>query len=489
MRTDQLVVGVSYPVTLVDGIEGTPHVTAVLSLTESSTIRVTVPYVHGAEEHAVVQSWFDTESVPPHLIAFGKGLSVELFGCSNSGYSAHLEGTNAAEGHIDAEEALFSTREAEFSDPLEFSELNSQVDGLFEWSQLTSVQESREADGEGWNRKNTIRYTVKSADGHEWRQNEATVSISTTFQGKSSRGICIEEDVILRTRFEAARSFRDHLIEQRKVVSLLSILYGTTISFRRHSARDETLQMRTLGGNSVGLKTAEVLSRQTLGEFSRPLPQEREFHHPIARMTSLLPDNLTSWSDRYAECERVILPIEGIFRVPASATFIENVAFNSAVSLEALGTFIGFKSGEYETYSEGRQTQEWAEKMNSQFVSRSTSKSCMTVATNIYRAISNLELDWDAFTVSEVGLARSIADNYNTIKHPDKGAMPLSLHTRILSDVSCGVARLNALKLAGIDLEADGVNTSHLFRRALEILAAEELTINHEGQFVSATEV
>lgn len=484
MSANGLVPGESHAVTLVDGVPNTPHVTAVLTLEKSGTIRVVVPYVRDAEEHATVQAWFDSDGVPPHLLAFGSNMRLELFGCRNSGY-VRFGGYAATEGHIWVEDALMGVRTSEFDAPLQVREVTSYVDGLYEWARLSSVESEYDSQGEDWDRENLLMYTVQATEGLVWQQEGATASIRSTFQGAAGRGINIEDQAVIRTRFVEPRPFQDHLREQRAFVSLLSIIFGCPIAFRRHVARDDSLRLRNLGGGDMGMASVDVISRQTSAEHLRPVPEASDFHHPIIRMPSLTSSHLESWRDGVDEWERIVLPIAGIFRVPASSTFVENVAMNSAVSLEALGEkYIPFQDGEHDTYRKAMRNLDSAEKMRDSAVSKTTIGKCRTTTTDIYRALVSVGINWTSIAVSTVGLARAIADNYNGIKHPGMGAMPDSFQTAVLSDISCGVARLSILKLIGVDPAASGVDAYQLFRRADQRLSSESLIIDHDGNFV-----
>lgn len=482
MSAAGLLPGESHAVTLFYGAAGASHVTAVLTMEQSGTIRVVVPYVRDAPEHATLQGWFDGDGVPPHLIAYGSNVSAELFGCRNSGY-LRFGGYPATEGHIWVETALMDVRNSSSDTSLQLREVTSYVDGLFEWAQLSSVEREYGSRGTMWDRENVLMYTVQTSEGLVWQQDKATVSIGSTFHGAVGSGINIEDHAVLRTRFDEPRPFYDHLKEQRTVVSLLSIIFGCPIAFRRHLARDVSLS--DFSGGFEGLRSPDLISRQTSAESLRPVPDARDFYNPIIRMPALSAANLEAWRDGIDEWERIVLPISGIFRVPASSTFIENVAINAAVSLEALGEkYIAFQEGEHETYREASRTLAFAEKMRQSAVSKSTVSSCRTTTTDIYRALVSVGIDWSPFATSTVGLARAIANNYNGIKHPGMGAMPDSLQTAVLSDVSCGVARLSILKLIGVDLATSGVETQQLFRRAKERLSNESLIVNHDGSFV-----
>lgn len=486
MMIKHLEVGSVLAATFIDGIEETPHVVGTLKLDDERGVRVFIPFVQGSKEFESVEAWFDGQNPPPHLSVIGNDLRIGLFGCGFSGLTSNTpHGT--AEGHIDAEEAVLKERDGEFSDPLRVKEVTSEIDGLYEWARLKSVTTDHSTEGDGWSLTNTLVFTVKAAQGLVWRQGDATLSVSTTFNASSGRGINLEEKAVLRSAFDLPRSFREHLAEQRKFVTFLSLMFGTSLSFRGHRVRDDRYTTKTMGGQIMDYPHVELISRQTIREYSKPLPPKKELDHPLVRMPNLQSESLSRWSDNYDQWERFILPISGVYRVPTSMSFVENIALNSAMSLEALGAvLVGYVEGEEATYQDGKKTVEFATKMKDPTTPKKVSSRWKTVATDIYRGIKPLGLNWTQIAASEIGLARAVANNYNTLKHPSKGSFPDPLHTRLLSDISSGIVRLNALKLVTDD---EGLikrsQSTHLFRRTLSIFADERLFISDNGEIVS----
>ncbi|WP_241982586.1 hypothetical protein [Cryobacterium sp. HLT2-28] len=244
-----LEVGSVLAATFIDGIDETPHVVGTLKLDDERGVRVFIPFVQGSKEFESVEDWFDGQNPPSHLSVIGNNLRIGLFGCGFSGLTSNTpHGT--AEGHIDAEEAVLKERDGEFSDPLRVKEVISEIDGLYEWARLKSVTTDHSTEGDGWSLTNTLAFTVKAAQGLIWRQGDATLSVSTTFSGSSGRGINLEEKAVLRSAFDLPRSFHEHLVEQRKFVTFLSLMFGTSLSFRGHRVRDDRYTTKTMGVRS-----------------------------------------------------------------------------------------------------------------------------------------------------------------------------------------------------------------------------------------------
>lgn len=101
---------------------------------------------------------------------------------------------------------------------------------------------------------------------------------------------------------------------------------------------------------------------------------------------------------------------------------------STSTSLEAAGQLIGVRENEETTY--GRNVRP-------------------TTATNVYRCLHLLGITWPEQIVSIEGLAQAIADNYNTIKHADRGDFPDARHSILVSHINRWIVRLLALHLTG----------------------------------------
>ena len=175
-------------------------------------------------------------------------------------------------------------------------------------------------------------------------------------------------------------------------------------------------------------------------------------------------------------------------RISIGGTPVSEFCATPSAMIALGGLPVGYVEGEEVTYQKGKNTQEFADKMKDLATSKKASSRWKTVATDIYRGIKPLGLRWDSIAQSEIGLARAIADNYNTLKHPSKGAFPDPLQTRLLSDISSAVVRLNALKLVADDPAlVTGSNATQQFQRVMEIFRDEQLLINDDGEFEHTT--
>lgn len=457
--SEHLELGAVVPALFVDGVEATPWVVGTLTLTDTG-VRVALPYVTQLDQFETVSEWIDGETPPTNLLVESKDLRMSLFGLRYSGHTQSL-GSGTALGLIDVEEAVMKPRGGKLQDPLLIDRVKSEIDGLIEWSRLSSVAYTYSSTGQGMDLRNTLTYTVKSVDGLSWTQGDATLTISTSWDGDSERGIRVDDRGVLTSKFSKPRPFRDHLSEQRKFVAFLSVIFGAPISFRNHQIQDSRFSLQTIEGTVLGNQYVELISRQTVREYAVERPSKEDLRFPLISMPTLSPATLTKWGESYDSWARFLLPVVGVLRV--RNLVVENVAINAAMSLEAFAKgIVTSAEGEAATYQRNRPV----------------------TATYIYRGIKALGLNWDSIAASEIGLARAIAKNYNSIKHPGNQDFPDAFHTRTLAQISMGVVRLNALKLVASEEEYSKADVSTVFREPTELFKLNDRFIDAEGRIV-----
>ena len=100
---------------------------------------------------------------------------------------------------------------------------------------------------------------------------------------------------------------------------------------------------------------------------------------------------------------------------------------STSMSLEAAGQLLGERLGEEATYHRNRPT----------------------TSTYIYRCLEFLGIRWGDYIYSQIGLAKAIASNYNSVKHADRGSFPDHAETFLIGDVNELVVRLLAVSLTG----------------------------------------
>lgn len=428
----ELNVGDSLAVLLMDGVEATPYVGATLRMTERG-VEVEVPHLHGhaADQFSHVDDWFRKMSLPENMVAHTREGAIYLFGCRWSGYSP-ASGTRVGTGKFRVTEALLNEWDARLSSQFVVQICRSQADGMIRWSRRTAVTTDSVLNEAG--RTKALDIHVETPTPIEWQQGTATLRIRNSWRSEQiedglTRIHQIADDVVLESEFNEPRSFIDHLVEQRKALHLLVFLFGTGLSFRKHRVQDESITTRLLTGKVVGNPFSEVISVQTMRERSRPIPARNQLDRPLLVLDELGAEGLATWGGaNYEAWERFILPSVTI--IEAQHRFVEDIVTSTSMSMEAAGQLLGKQSGEESTYGQGR-------------------KPAPTTATNVYRCLAVLDIGWGDYIHSNVGLARAVANSYNTIKHPSRGGFPDPAETHLVADVSELIVRLLAVRLTG----------------------------------------
>ena len=469
MVVEQLSVGVSLAGLLVDGVHGTSYVGATLRLDETRGLLIEIPFVYDeTEQFAHVRNWFDSNP-PQSLLFMSTEGPISLFGLRWNGYS-FPSGLTAASGTIRVGEAVLAHRDGSLTDPLEMRQLRSWLDRLNEWTRLSSVSKEITSEPDGRIQR-ARRYTViaESAEPVTWKQGEATLTLASTWRPTEERDNfgrrhVIAEDVVLESSFPEAHPFLDHLVEQRKVANLLVLLHGSQIAFRRHRLRDERFADRLENGQAIDIPFVDLTSDRTVRERAFPTSDSKK--RPLAYLTPVGPDGLATWAQNYDQWKRFILPAVNVFgRHDAS---VEETVMSTSTCLEAASHLIGHRDNEEATYSNGGRP---------------------TTATHLYRCLHLLGITWPESIESIEGLARAIANNYNEIKHADRGEFPDARHSILISLVNKWIVRLLTLHLTG---KGDGLlkdyrDNSKGLRTLQQYFEGYELAITAHGRWETHT--
>lgn len=419
---------------IIDGVDGTPFVGATLRLTRDQGVVVEVPYLSSSavEQFEHVRTWFDSQSPPKNLLLLTPEGTISLFDIQWSGHSENWGGRRASIGTMRPMLTVLGDRDGALADPLLMDEMYSRLDGLNEWVRSSAVTEERETDEESRVQGVTIR--LHKDEGVTWQQGEATMSLRAGWyhspeQDGYTRKITVENNVTLQSKFESgARPFWDHFVEQRKVANLMVFLFGRPLSFRDHKLRDERYTARLNGGRIYAYPLTEIISRHTYRERRPDVPSKKDLGRPIAHMVQVGAEGLTTWSENYETWERFILP--SVSMIGRTGGYLEDVVMSTSMSMEAAGGILGECPGERVTWSRGR-----------------TPKP--TTATYVYRCLEVLDVLWPERIRDRVGLARAIANNYNDVKHYDRGDFPDHDESYVVSEINQMIVRLLALHVAG----------------------------------------
>ncbi|KNH16262.1 hypothetical protein ACU18_13960 [Arthrobacter sp. ZBG10] len=423
MAKQGFTMGDTVPGLIIDNVEDTPYVTGMLSFEELKGISLLVPFLNNTPQFAAVRGWV-REGRPPSNLQLLTGTGrFTLYGCRTSGSSLNFGGQGFSTVRVTPQEVVFKDRDGDFEDALEVTELRSQLDGLTEWTSMGATSYSVVADEK--NRAQKISVEVESPPALTWSLGDVTFELSTDWRtDQEEPGFRVREWVCLTTKYATSRPCADHLAEQRKIVALLTLMYGQPVAFRRHEIRDSRFNAKVLTGKVVHVPFFEMVSENTVSDYWRPLPGKLK--HPLATASEVGIEGLQRWLAEFEEWERLIQPGAGTLRRPES--YVEDHIVNASVSLEAAGHILGEVEGERDSWSKGKRPQP-------------------TTATYVFRSLSTVNLDWSDIAESPMALARAVANNYNDVKHANRGPMPPADHTYVAGKVALLVVRLLALRL------------------------------------------
>ena len=411
---------------LVDGVDGTPYTGATLRLEPERGVIVEVPYIHRDEtgQFTHVDEWFRTQTPPQNLVLTTPSGWVGLYGIRWQGTSVR---SGVSLGQLRPSETLLGRYEGPLDQPFVIREARSEIDGLREWTRFFGIDSEPETDENGLTQG--LHVHVRSGGEASWQQGEATMKLVTQWhtdhpEGDPHGGLNIAEKVVLTSTFTTPRPFADHLNEQRKVISLVTLLAGRPVHFRKHQVTDELIVNRSAGNTILSHPRKDLISSHTVREYEQPQATRRDFDELLARLPEIGERGLTAWATQYEPWRRFILPAVGV--LGRRGAFTEDVIISTSMSLEAAGQIIGVRDGEEPTYTKYGKT---------------------TTATNVYRCLQLLDVKWGSIAPDHVSLAKAVANTYNDIKHFDRGEFPDASVSRVISTITRMIVRLLTLHI------------------------------------------
>lgn len=474
MPVEDLQFGDSISGLLVDGVDGTPYVGATIRMTKDKGVTVEVPYLpdRGVQQFDHVQAWFDSRTPPHNMLMLTPTGSISLFDIAWSGHSETWGATRTSLGTLKPELAVLGHRDPPLVDALVMKELHSWLDGLNEWSHLTSVRTERETNEDA--RVQSVTMTLEADAGLTWRQGNATMTVRAGWMQSSERNgyerkNTVHDNVAISSTFETGPApFWDHFVEQRKVANLMVFLFGRPLSFRKHRLRDDLFARRANNGHVYSTPLTHLVSRHTYREQAVEVPTAKQLGRPIAYLSDIRTDGLEVWSQKYAAWHRFIVPSVSV--LGRANAFIEDVILSTSMSMEAAGGIIGERPGERETWSRGGRPRP-------------------TTATYVYRCLDVLNVRWPEGVNNMTGLSRAIADTYNDVKHYDRGDFPGHEESYVVSEISQMIVRLLAIHVTG---RGDDLLTTYResdqFYKIKQTLDAYRLSVVESGQWVRDAE-
>lgn len=453
---------------LVDGVEGTPYVGATLRMTQAAGVTVEVPYLpdRKIEQFDHVQAWFDSRTPPSNMLLLTPTGTISLFDIAWSGHSTTLGGARASLGTLKPDLAVLGHRDPPLADALVMKELHSLIDGLNEWSGLSSVRTEPETDDEA--RVHSVTMVLQADIGVTWRQGNATMTARAEWRHAPERDGCerkitVHDNVAISSTFDTGPApFWDHFVEQRKVANLMVFLFGRPLSFRNHRLRDDLFARRAGNGHVYSTPLTQVVSRHTYRDQITEVPTVQKLGRPLAYLSDIGGDGLEAWSQLYETWHRFIMPSVSV--LGRANAFIEDVIVSTSMSMEAAGGILGERPGERDTWTKGGKP---------------------STATYVFRCLEVLNVRWPERIGNRAGLSRAIADSYNGVKHYDRGDFPDHEESYIVSEIAQMIVRLLAIHITGRDDDLLATyRESDQFYKIKQSLESLGLSVNEEGKWL-----
>jgi hypothetical protein len=454
----------AYAGLLIDGVEGTPYVVATLTLTPERGLLVEVPYMMsaGVEQFASAKRWFESDSLPNAFQFKGDDLEVTLYGCRVSGRTRHF-GRDLAVGRFVAESVVVGRRAID--QPFDVETIRSRIDGLREWTGFTATEIERHTNDYGVIRGLTIR--VESTAEVSWAQGAASMSIGTDWEGREpSGGVGVDEWVTLSSTFDPPQPPAVHVATQRVVRDLLVLVFGTPLRFRHHEVQDSSMPSpQYFEGAPIHLPFLDLVVRETTWDHYQPSSTDNARERPVASADSFTADALAKWADMHEEWSRAIQPLVSLLNREWFTA--DDVIVGANISLEAIGHLLDPVEGEHVTYRDPKRPKS------------------ATTTTYVLRALHAVPADLTRFRFSIVGLARLVADTYNSIKHYNRPQVADDSHIGLIADISQLVARLAILaRLPGVDDAVAAYCADYQFENVMNGFERLRVEVSDDGDLV-----
>ena len=441
---------------LLDYEDDTPYVGATLRLTQEEGVVVEVPYVlydrRGHFSH--VRRWFQSRKLPASLVLLTSGGAIGLFENRWRSYAETYGNNVASVGRFCPEYTVLGFMPESQLDDLKVNEVNSWIDGLNHWSPVSALREKSIVDERGL--AHSLEIKTGSTSIMCWPGENAMMELRTTWEGKSrhdgySDRLSVDGNVSLVSKtLSGLAEIHEHVAEHRKFKHFMIFNFGCQLSFRRHCFRDDRFAMRSLDRSRAAHSSlVEFLSSETIRERRFDIPATRNLMHPIAELEEIGVEGLEAWSLNYDEWERFILPSVNV--LGRKDGLIEDSIISTCMSMEAAGVKIGSVEGEACMGVKNGQRN-------------------IPIAACIYRCLKLIDVKWPDRICGCEGLARSIADVYNSIKHADRGAFPDGLKVRVVWKANEIIVRMLAVHIAGV-----GDRVFPRYRNSMEFFSLDQL--------------
>ena len=393
---------------LIDGREDTPWAACSLSSHPVLGPVLTIPFVHGEPQFTVVQGWaYDHPSVPRSLI-----FQDDRGGIVLTGLRFHSTGgDDFAYAQITVSAALLELP-IRMRETYPIGEMRSELDTLTAFTRLSAISVTRAVDGS--------RDTVEdvSREVARWRYGGFTFAIDVLTAPTPSSGdlsYAVETRTVVRSHIAAGATAEQHLAAQLPLRSLLILLSGDAVYWRRHEVSDRTLPLRTLSGPTNYHPFVDAVLARTVEDVQQPQPERTAA--PVMTLERVKPAGLHRWFKLSAVPQfwRAINPLAEMINQRRMLRDLQVLTVASA--LESLGYYL----------KPGRRN----------------------IKEHIQVCVDAAGGDWSLFGGSKL-VSAAIGNTYNDLKHPDRLTPPTQAHMQLVATLGLAIVRLVVFDLLGI---------------------------------------
>jgi hypothetical protein len=404
---------------------------------------ISIPFVRGAEQFAMVEKWFDDRD-PPESLLFADNSGIAAFtGLRWAGY----RGEPFKLGQLSAGVVVFG-RPRSIRDEYRFVSLMSNIDGLAEFAHFQPIKSDYRTPG------SALTVTVDPVEVVTWRHGGYThrIQANAPWRMNAEGDFTATSEAFVETSKSHRASADDHITAQWPLRALLVLAHGEQLHWRGHRVRDKNFPTWMMDGSSQEPQSIELQHRRTVRDLDEQPVDRGTLKTPMFHLTDLGSRGLRRWYALYEDpaFRRAIEPTVEV--INGASRFLEPRIMMTTLGLDAMGYFLD-----------------------------PTRANHTPLFKQILRCISATKHDWSAIG-SDTGIAKAIANVNNDLKHPDRLSRPDSLTLQLIDRLATVIMRLQVFELLKLpERQRAYAARSNSVYRAIEGFALNRVAIDDSG--------
>lgn len=435
-----------------------PDQAATLRFNERRGAELLVPYFEDYEEtdsnpqYRRTDKWFDWNhpQLPKTLVFEDNRGWVTLVGARVAGTS----GANRLIGRVVAEAAIFE-RPREYKTTYLCNEFISTIDGLQDFAQFTPIQLQHESHEEPARIVTTV--TIDTYESVDWEFNGFRYTLQSNVDWNAVDGREFntrDSSPYLSTISESGATLTDHLLAQRSVRALLSLVYGRRISWRSHKVRDDQFPLWMLDGSDAGAHSVDVLVSRSVEQHRDPKPERGDFIFAMFRLLDIGTNGMVKWTELFSDESFMQAVQPAVEVINGASRFLEPQLMTLAISLDRFGYY---RFGDQKRRS---------------------------MPDHITKCLEAANLDFPQIGSVE-GIAKAISNVNNDLKHPDREKYPGAVVLSGVKELAKIIVRAQLFDLLDApDQRKTEFLAANDVQNVIGIFEQAKLTVNDAGEFV-----